>query len=116
MNSFYITINKNDQFLIVPDVEGHMDGHPVLTYIYSIFSEDKDEPFTGAGVRKKQNTLHLDKSINKNYFGYVKFDLPGKIFTYMPGDYNRLSAHEIEEVVQHISHYRDNPQQWGTRF
>lgn len=116
MNAFYITINKSDQLMIVPDVDVYVDGHPVLTYVYSIFSGDEDGPFTGTEVRKKENLLHLDKTTNRNYFGYVKFDIPGKVFTYMPDDDNRLSTAEIEEVIQNISNYRDDPQQWSTRF
>jgi hypothetical protein len=115
MNPFYITINRTDQLMIVPDIEEHIDGHPILTYIYSIFS-GKDGPFTAEDLRIKENTLHLDKTTNKNYLGCVKFDVPGKLFTYMPSDEKRLSTTEIEEVIQNISHYRDDPQQWSTRF
>nr|WP_294796013.1 hypothetical protein [uncultured Mucilaginibacter sp.] len=116
MNAFYITINGNNKLMIIPDVEGHVDGHPVLTYIYSIFGAGTDGPFSSTEVHQKELQLHLDKSTNKNYFGYVKFDVPGKLFTYMPAEDNRLSTREIEEVIQNISHYRDDPQQWDIRF
>ncbi|WP_431200207.1 hypothetical protein ACQ86K_08875 [Mucilaginibacter sp. P19] len=58
MKPFFITIAKNLTLLIVPDSDAHADGHPVLTYTYSIYRRDKS---TVAKLNQPDKLLQANK-------------------------------------------------------
>jgi hypothetical protein len=68
--------------MIIPYTLAHMDGHPVVTYTYSIFRDTQTgNPLLG---RTKESSLHLEAIDDPNYFGYLTFELPDKLFNYTP--------------------------------
>ena len=49
-----------------------------------------------------------------DYYGYITFEKPGQLFSYTPGDQLELTRQEVEEVIEQLNHYRDNPELWNT--
>jgi len=95
---------------IVPDSDAHVDGHPVLTYSYSIYRQQQgNTPFD----ESPEELLIPEKTNNKDYLGTLKFEQPGKLFHYVADGQDALSSREIEEVIEHLSHYRNSPQMWS---
>ena len=80
MTPLFIKLGNHLPLLIIPDTQAHLDGHTILTFTYSICLD------TGAGnpliARSKENTLHLEKITDPNYYGYITFEEPGRLFTY----------------------------------
>lgn len=99
--------------MIIPDTEGHIDGHPVLTHTYSMYRITDGHPFTRREIDNKKSKLHLAENKDEDYLGYISFDVPGKVFTYIPADYNTLNRTEVEEVIEEITDYRDDPKRWN---
>jgi hypothetical protein len=96
--------------MVIPDTHAHANGHPVITYTYSVF---KDTSNGGALTEhSKSSNLHLEKNTDPNYMGYITFEDPGRLFTYTANGQQDLTADQIEEIIEHISHYRDNPGLW----
>jgi hypothetical protein len=102
----FTTIN-NTSLVIIPDTQAHVDGHPVLSFTYSLY---RDGP--GQKMERKYAELHLEKHHDPNYLGFITFELPGKLFTYTPYGQQPLDRSEVEEVIEHVSHVRDNPALW----
>ena len=109
MKPFFITIAKNLTLLIIPDSDAHADGHPVLTYTYSIYRRDKS---TVAKLNQPDKLLQADKKNNPDYLGYITFEQPGKVFSYVADGENELSPDEVLDVIEEINHFRDTPQLW----
>jgi hypothetical protein len=106
MKPFYLEVAESLQLTIIPDSDAHMDGHPVLTYSYSIyrFVENDD-------LQVKQARLHLEDKCDTDYLGVILFEAPGRSFTYHAGSQS-LSGHQVEDLIEKITHYRDNPAMW----
>jgi hypothetical protein len=106
MAVFYCTIGKTRSLAVVPETRVEMDGHPILTQSYSLYKNTigNDRELTLWGDDQKQ--------LNPNYLGYITFEIPGRVFSYVPDGYDSLSRNEIEEVIKQISNYRDNPGAW----
>lgn len=109
MQPIFITVGTVP-LMIIPDSEAHANGHPVLTYTYSIY---KDKKNNNNGLAGKENTLHLLKKDNPDYMGFITFEQPGKLFTYTADGDIVLSGTEVEEIIELISHYRDTPAMWS---
>ncbi|GGB09554.1 MULTISPECIES: hypothetical protein [Mucilaginibacter] len=109
MKPFFITIAKNLTLLIIPDSDAHADGHPVLTYTYSIYRRDKS---TLGKLNQPDKLLQVNKKNNPDYLGYITFEQPGKVFSYVADGENELSPDEVLEVIEEINHFRDTPQLW----
>lgn len=110
MQPIFIKVGADLPLMIIPDSEAHVDGHPVLTYTYSIY---KDKNNNKSGLVSKENNLHLQKNDNPDYMGYITFEQPGKLFTYTADGHSELNSDEIEEIIELISHYRDTPSMWS---
>jgi UDP-galactopyranose mutase len=108
MKPFYLTIDNSLDIAVIPDSDAHVDGHPVLTYSYSIYKNVKNVP---VAVNEKENTLHLEEHNDPNYMGVIIFEEPDKVFTYEAGVL-QLSSNEVEEIIEKITHYRDTPSMW----
>jgi len=96
--------------MIMPESEAHINGHPVLTYTYSIYRGDT------SALNKLNNSEKLllpDKKSNPGYLGYVTFEQPGKVFNYIADGDNELSYDEVVDVIEEINHFRDSPQLWA---
>lgn len=96
---------------IIPNTQAHVNGHPVLTYTYNIYSdgEPDDEP-TG---QRRESELLLEKKLDPNYLGFITFEEPGRLFTYTADGHDELTSAEVEEIIENITHYRDNPGMWA---
>jgi hypothetical protein len=107
MSVFYFNIGSSLQLMVVPETRVYMDGHPILTHSYSLYkdvSTNNPEDVFSQDDQKKQ--------ANPNYLGYITFEIPGRVFNYVPDGLQALSREEVEQAVEQISHYRDNPDIW----
>ena len=110
MKPIFVTISKGISLAVIPDSDAHMNGHPVLTYTYSIFRRERS---VFGEMADPENLLQPEKKNNPNYLGYITFEQPGKLFTYTADGNESLSNNDIEEIIEKISHYRDSPQMWS---
>jgi hypothetical protein len=107
MAIFYLEIGRNLPIMVVPETRVYMDGHPILTRSYSLYKD--------VGMDNPDDVFTLDdqkKQSNPNYLGYITFEIPGRVFNYVPDGVQTLSREEVEQAVEQISHYRDNPDIW----
>ncbi|HEY9194940.1 MAG TPA: hypothetical protein VIM77_01700 [Mucilaginibacter sp.] len=111
MKPLFFTLTTKRHIMIIPDTHAHVDGHPVISYTYSLFVDRyAGNPRQAA---PKESSLHLDKIKDPDYLGFIAFEKPGNVFSYTPGDYDALSVPEVEEVIEHIGFIRSNPQLWS---
>ena len=108
MKPIFFTIDNSLHLKIIPDTQAHLDGHTILTYNYNIyFDSSKNDP----SVLFKADES-ADNMTNPDYYGYISIEKPGQIFSYTPGDFRELTRNEIEEVIEQLNRYRDNPTLW----
>ena len=109
MKPIFFTVDNSLPLKIIPDTQAHLDGHTVIAYNYNVFFDStKNDP--SAALAKE---LHTDKMTDPDYYGYITFEKPGHIFSYTPGDQLTLTRNEIEEIIERLNHYRNNPELWG---
>lgn len=110
MSAIFFSIDSDMPIMVIPDTQAHANGHAIITYTYSVYRD------TGAGnpalERSKEGELHLQKHTDPNYMGYITFEDPGRLFTYTADGKQELSSDQVEEIIEQISHYRDNPSMW----
>ncbi len=95
--------------MAIPDTDAHFNGHPVISYTYSLFIDQaKGNP---RQALSKESTLHLDKIKDPDYLGFIAFETPANVFSYTGGGHS-LDMKEVEEVIEHLSLIRDNPALW----
>lgn len=110
MHSLFHTLDSGLSVRIIPDVSIFHDGHPIISYSYSIFADGKDKlpaqpPGNPPGIP--------DDYINHpDYMGFIAFEEPGKLFSYAGYGDRRLTMEESEELIEFLSHVRDNPSLW----
>ncbi len=96
--------------MVIPDTQARANGHAIITYTYSIYKDN------GNGnidlERTKESEVHLTRHTDPDYMGFITFEKPDKLFTYTPDGPERLSADQVEEVIEQITYYRDNPGLW----
>jgi hypothetical protein len=111
MSAIFFSIGNGQALMVIPDTQAHLDGHAIITYTYSIFKDEGQD--TPQQEQSKESKLHLGKRGDPAYLGFITFEDPGRMFTYTPEGNERLSSEEVEEVIEQISHYRDNPEKWN---
>jgi hypothetical protein len=110
MTPLFFTLGNRLHLMIIPDTEAHLDGHTIITHTYSIFKDVAGgNPIQS---KSKENFLHLDRINDPDYYGYITFEKPGKLFNYTHNGERNLSGDEVEEVIEQLSHIRDNPSSW----
>lgn len=110
MKTLYFTLENDLKIMVIPDTLAHLDGHIIITHTYSIFKDiDAGNPLLS---RSKESTLHLEHIIDPNYYGYITFDLPEKVFSYTADGRRELKSGEVAEIISHLSNVRDNPTLW----
>lgn len=110
MKPIYFKISPALDLMIIPDTLAHLDGHAVITHTYSIFKNtETGNPFI---ARSKESSLHLEAIHDPNYYGYLTFELPDKIFTYTHGAHLELEKTDIEQIIEFLSDVRANPNLW----
>jgi hypothetical protein len=110
MTPIFFTIGDEKPVKVIPNIQAHADGHPVLTYTYNIYSDSGMDEFED---EQQESELLLEKKLDPSYMGYITFEDPGKMFTYTADGYEELTSNEVEEIIENISHYRDHPGLWN---
>lgn len=96
--------------MVIPDTTAHVNGHPVLTYTYSIFLDNGSNPPIQA--RSKESILHLEKMDDPNYLGYITFEKPGQLFSYTSDGDEALASDEVQEIIEKLTQLREDPSLW----
>lgn len=111
MKPLFFTLKSHLHLMAIPDTEAHLNGHPVISYTYSLFIDrangDPNQSFN------KESSLHLDKINDPDYLGFIAFEEPANVFSYTAGE-RSLSVAEVEEVIEQLTHIRDNPNLWNS--
>jgi hypothetical protein len=107
MTPLYFTLENSRSLKIIPETRVILDGHPIISYNYSIFLNDGK--ITPANATAKPGDIDAN---DPNYLGYITFEKPGQLFNYTAVQGYALNATEVEEVIEYLSHVRDNPQLW----
>lgn len=110
MTPIFFTVGNERAIKVIPNTQAQVDGHPVLTYTYSIY---KDGEIDEAEEQLQESELLLETKTSSNYLGYITFEDPGRLFTYTADGYEELNPTEVEEIIENISHYRDHPNLWS---
>lgn len=110
MQPIFITVGATHPLMIIPDSQAHMDGHPILTYTYSIYGYKK--PVDQQQIDSKASELLLKKRTDPDYLGMITFELPGRLFNYEAGENQELTHDEVEEAIEQITQYRETPGMW----
>ncbi len=108
MTPIYIKVDSLP-LRIIPDANIAMDSHPILTFKYYLFRDVEAEGIVSEAVKLRNQQLTTN---NSNYFGYLTFDQPGKMFTYTSNEKHELSSEEVEQIIEQVSYYRDHPELW----
>lgn len=110
MKPIFFTVGTKLPLMVIPDSQAHIDGHPVLTYTYSIY---RDKHLTNSEqINSKASELLLEKKHDPDYMGTITFELPGRLFNYECGEGQELTSSEVEEAIEQITHYRETPGMW----
>ncbi|SDF74755.1 hypothetical protein SAMN05216464_1287 [Mucilaginibacter pineti] len=114
MKPIQMTIGDRSPLMIIPDSEAHVDGHPVLTYTYSVYQLEL--PAADAGRVNIEKLSGPQRKEEPRYLGYITFEQPGKLFTYTADGHDDLSGAEVEEIIEKLNEYRDSPQMWQIEY
>lgn len=110
MKPLFFTLGNRKKIMAIPDTTVHANGHPVLTYTYSIFLDTGlNQPLQ---ARSKESTLHLEKIDDPDYLGYITFEKPGRLFNYTADSDNTLNSDEVQEIIENLTEVRDDPSLW----
>ena len=96
--------------IIFPDTQAHLNGHTIITHAYSIYNYTSG--IDPARVIRRKSTPTLVNNDNPDYFGQITFELPDRVFTYSAGTFCSLDTDQIEQVIEFISDFRNNPTLW----
>jgi hypothetical protein len=110
MSAIFFSVGTSLPVMVIPDTRAQADGHAVITYTYSVYRDTSDG--NPALEESKEGELHLSKHTDPNYMGFITFEDPGKLFTYTADGKEDLDSDQVEEIIEQISHYRDNPTMW----
>ena len=111
MKTLFIKLDNGLPLMVIPDTTAHLNGHTILTFTYSIFRDiGAGNPLLG---RSKESTLHLERIDDPEYFGFITFEHPGKLFTYTADGKLELDSRQVQELIEHLSDIRDNPASWN---
>jgi hypothetical protein len=110
MKPIFFTVGENLQVMIIPDTVAHLDGHEVITRTYNVY---RNKGLENAGsIEKKESELLLTKKSSPDYMGFITFETPGKLFTYSADGGQVLTSVNVQQVIDNITNYRDNPGLW----
>ena len=96
--------------MIIPDTLAHLDGHTIITHTYSVFTDQGNRK--PAFLHSRESMLHLAKIDDPDYYGFITFEMPDKLFTYTADGRLRLDADEVQQVIEFLSDIRTNPALW----
>lgn len=106
MQPIYLTIGLHP-LMIIPDTQAHPGGHAAVTHTYHIYRQ------SGLPANREDDDHDYKRGLNPtddpDYLGHLVFEIPDKLFNYFPEGLHPLEGGEVTELVEHLSHYRDNP-------
>lgn len=111
MKPLFFTLGNRKRLMVIPDTEAHLDGHSIITFSYSIFLDNGQK--APLQSRSKESALHLGVNNDPNYCGHITFEKPGHLFQYIADGQHELESDEVQEIIEDLSHVRDNPSLWG---
>jgi len=109
MSPIFFTVDHNMPLMIVPNVEVHLNGHTVLTYTYDVFLNKNEQ---NALQGNTLNDVIKDKANNAGYLGFITFERKDNNYKYSGDGAVQLSRAIIEEIIEKIKLYRQNPGSW----
>jgi hypothetical protein len=112
MVPLFFKLGNGLPLMVIPDTAAHLDGHAIITHTYSIFKDTGSSPSI---IRSKESILHLEAIDDPDYYGYITFEMPGKLFTYTADGQQELDSDEVEQVIELLSHIRTNPALWNIK-
>ncbi|GGH16177.1 hypothetical protein [Mucilaginibacter phyllosphaerae] len=110
MTPIFFTVGNDRAIKVIPNTQAEVNGHPVLTYTYNIYNNGE---LNEEQEHRQESELLLETKTDPTYLGFITFEDPGKLFTYTADGYEELTSHEVEEIIENISHYRDQPGLWS---
>ena len=111
MKPLFFTLDQDLPVMIIPDTQAHLDGHEIITHTYSIYLDvDNGDPRQSL---TKETLLHVTNHTDPDYFGFLTFEKPGKLFTYTANGQRELDDLQVNELIEKISTLRDDPSTWG---
>ena len=96
--------------IVIPDVNAHVDGHPILTSSYTLYKSDR--------THDKLHMLNTDKHLapeklkHPDYLGTVFYEESDRSISYSADGLNELSHYEVEDIIKQINSYRKNSGIW----
>lgn len=94
---------------VLPDVLVEMDGHPIISYTYSLFTHTGKKH---ESPRPKPNVLDTDHILDPDYLGFITFEEPDRIFSYTSSGNDILSPEDVTELIEKLTEMRKNPHLW----
>jgi hypothetical protein len=110
METILTTLGAGVPYMIMPDIQIHLDGRPILSYSYSVYKGSCDTFNNNSYPEAK---LRIEESNDPNYRGYITIEEPGNLFVYTAEGPMELTHEEVQELIEVIIHYRVNPQVWS---
>ena len=110
MKPIFVTLYTRRKLLILPDCKIHSNGHVVITDTYSLF---KDTGQTHHRLsQSKEKDMHREDNHDPDYLGYLRIEVPDKLFAYVAPDHIGLDTGEVEELIEWLTEIRANPKLW----
>ncbi|WCT13422.1 hypothetical protein [Mucilaginibacter jinjuensis] len=109
MQPIYLTIGLHP-LMIIPDIQAHLNGHAAITHTYHIYRQSGLAP--KHEIFENEEMHGLDENDHPDYIGHLVFEIPEKLFNYFPKGIHPPDGGEVTELVEQLSHYRDNPGLW----
>jgi len=114
MTPFFCKLDSQITVMVIPDSQAHVDGHPVLTYSYTLYRSEAGHSYVE--LSSADQLLAPDKIKHKDYLGTIYFDQPYKSFSYTADGINQLDVEDVEQVIRMITEYRMNQKLWPGEF
>lgn len=110
MRAFHHRLSSGLSVRVIPDTAVYHDGHPIISYSYSVFMDGKSK--LPPSTTPHAPGIPRDFINHPDYMGFIAFEEPGRLFTYAGYGDRPLTAEESEELIEFLSHIRDNPSFW----
>lgn len=109
MKPIYLTVG-HQPLLIVPETQAHLNGHTIITRTYFLYKQSG--LLINHELIGQEEKLGVPDFGDPDYYGYLEFDIPGKLFTYYPEGLAKMDQFDLNELVEHLSGFRDDPGRW----
>ena len=114
MTPFFCKLPSDLTVMVIPDTQAHVDGHPVLTYSYTLYQAQPGH--SEVEMSSTDQLLAPEKTKHKDYLGTIYFEQPYKSFSYTADGMNQLDVEDVEQVIGKITEYRLNQELWPDEF